>query len=100
MAEIIYRYKPGDVLRLCHGNPLISVGDYVLLQVGDTVAMAKLIHSPPCQTLSRKRVYLQITDLCQFEETGRHCSIDELASKRAAPVSPNNAATAQLWRLH
>jgi len=71
MSNTIYRYHNGDVLRLCHSNPLIPAGDYALLDVDDTVVMARLIHSARGTTISKKRVYVQITDMCLFEETGR-----------------------------
>ena len=79
MTKSIYRYNNGDVLHLCHGNPLIPAGDYVLLDVGDTVTMARLIRSARGTTVSRKRVFIQITDTCMFEETGRtfHIQPDE-----------------------
>jgi hypothetical protein len=97
MAEIIYRYKVGDVLRLCQSNPLIPAGDYVLLQVGDIVTMARLINSSHNQSIAKKRVYLQITDLCLFVEIGSnyHEQIEIPVVKRRTHVEAFQMAAAE-----
>ncbi len=85
MAEITYRYHRGDLLCLHHGNPLAPAGDYALLEVGEVVTLARLVRTSRGQALSRKNLYLMITDLCMFEETGRNYHVPEVRHRERKP---------------
>jgi hypothetical protein len=78
MRQVTYRYQIGDILRLRRNSPLAAAGDYVLRSVGDTVCLSRLVQTARGRQLSRKRLYLLITDLCLFEETGRNYHSDSL----------------------
>jgi len=72
MQNVTYRYRAGNILRLRHSSPLAAAGEYVLRSVDDTVCLSRLVKTARGRALSRKRIYLLITDLCLFEETGRN----------------------------
>lgn len=62
-----YRFHQGDILFLRRSLPLARAGDYVLLSLGDIVSLARLIRGHSGRVLSRKIVYLLITDIDIFE---------------------------------
>jgi hypothetical protein len=71
MQQITYRYQVGDILRLRRSSPLATAGDYVLRSVDDTVCLSRLVRTARGRKLSRKPLYMLITDLCLLDETGR-----------------------------
>ncbi len=89
MGQNTYRYHTGDVLRLRHTSPLAAAGEYVLRAVGDTVCLGRLVNTTRGRRISRKPVYMLITDLCVFEETGRRYRT--LPSAEAIDSSPGFA---------
>ena len=87
-----YRYEKGDILRLRHSSPLAPAGDYVLLSADDTVCLSRRIRSTRGHRISKKRVYMLITDLCMFVETGHKYRFVETGHRYRDGNSPAAAA--------